>query len=952
GGSKRLLLVVDQFEELFTQCRDAGERRAFVDNLLTAAGVPSPSQGEGSGGGPGPAIVVIALRADFYHHCAQFENLRDALEKHQAYIGPMTPDELRRAIEEPAHAGDWRFEPGLVDLLLRDVGDEPGALPLLSHALLETWQRRRGHALTLEGYAEAGGVRGAIAETAENVYRRLDERQQAIARNIFLRLTELGEGTEDTRRRAALEELFPRPEEATAVEAVLGTLADARLITTERETVQVAHEALIREWPTLQEWLEEDREGLRVHRHLTEAAGEWQRMGRDAGELYRGARLAQASEWARVHAGALNPLEREFLAASEEWVQRREEEREAQRQRELEAARKLAEAEGRRVSVLRRGALGLAGVSLVAIVLAVVALFARQQAAEQREEARRQASIGLGAQALLELEGDSPERAALLALEALENYPYTWQAERALGQAILSNRLRLVLQHENSVAAVQWSSDGTQILTASNDGTAKVWDASASSPTYGEELLTISGHQGVVVSAEWSPSGDRIVTAGWDGTAKVWDAVTGEELLTFAQHRDAVVEAEWSPDGTRIATTSKDATARVWNPLTGEELFHLSAQVFYGHTSKRSGLAWSPSGDRIVIAGGDGTAKVWDGATGERLLTLSGHADLVQEATWSPDGMRIVTAGWDGTAKVWDASASSPTYGEELLTFRGHTSWVESATWSPSGETIISTADDGTAKIWDAATGDELLDLYSENPPPWVMDAVWSPSGERVVTLGGDGTATVWDAATGAELLVAGRPELAATGNAAITYGAAWSPSGDRIVIAGMDGTAKVWDLASGPELLTLYGHTEGLSSVAWSPSGDRILTGDWDNRARVWDAITGAELLALQGSGIMEVAWSPSGENVLTVDVGDDTVRVQDVSTALAPGAGAATGRWIAPITRIHHGDLSRAVWSPDGGRIATSGHRIGLARVWDASTGEHLLTLSGHEGGIATVE
>ncbi len=208
GGGQagnHLLLVVDQFEELFTLCRDEAERKAFVDNLLTAA-APSPvgavPTGEGWGGGERPTILVITLRADFYAHCAQYANLREAVAKHQEYIGPMSAEELRRAIEEPARRNGWEFERGLVDLLLREVGDEPGGLPLLSHALLETWQRRRGRTLTLAGYAESGGVRGAIAKTAESVYQRLTPEQQPIARSIFIRLTELGEGTQDTRRRA------------------------------------------------------------------------------------------------------------------------------------------------------------------------------------------------------------------------------------------------------------------------------------------------------------------------------------------------------------------------------------------------------------------------------------------------------------------------------------------------------------------------------------------------------------------------------------------------------------------------------------------------------------------------------------------------------------------------------------------------------------------------------
>ncbi|MCL4301278.1 MAG: hypothetical protein KJ077_36590 [Anaerolineae bacterium] len=311
--STKLFLLVDQFEELFTLCRDETERRTFIDNLLTAAGLSS------SGTNDGPTIVVITLRADFYHHCAQYNTLREALARYQEYIGPMSADELRQAIEHPAQRSGYEFEPSLVDLLLREVGDEPGTLPLLSHALLETWQRRRGRTLTFAGYHESGGVRGAIAKTAETVYnQRLTPAQQEIAKRVFLSVTELGEGTQDTRRRATQVELIPEPTEAPLVETVLKTLADARLVTTGEGTVEVAHEALIREWPTLRRWLDENRQSLQIHRQLAEDALEWDKNNRDEGYIYRGKRLTDVEKWVAEHANELTTLERAFIAASKQ----------------------------------------------------------------------------------------------------------------------------------------------------------------------------------------------------------------------------------------------------------------------------------------------------------------------------------------------------------------------------------------------------------------------------------------------------------------------------------------------------------------------------------------------------------------------------------------------------------------------------------------------------------
>ncbi|MAT96308.1 MAG: hypothetical protein CL608_04125 [Anaerolineaceae bacterium] len=340
---EQLLLVIDQFEELFTLCRSEAKRQAFVANLVTAV---SPENDQSA---HHPTRAVIALRADFYHHCAQYDALRALLETQQRYIGAMSPTELRRAIELPAQQNGLTFEDGLVDLLLRDVGaggdqpPEPGALPLLSHALLETWRRREGRTLTFGGYTDAGGVQGAIAKTAESVFsQKLTPNQQAIARSIFLRLTELGEGTQDTRRRALISELLPASAAADEAQTVLNLLSAARLVTTDEETAEVAHEALIREWPTLRRWLDENRDDLRLHRHLTESAQEWQQLNHDPGELYRGARLEQAQEWAAQHEDELNDLEREFLAASLAAQEQAIAAAQAQQQRELAQAQELA----------------------------------------------------------------------------------------------------------------------------------------------------------------------------------------------------------------------------------------------------------------------------------------------------------------------------------------------------------------------------------------------------------------------------------------------------------------------------------------------------------------------------------------------------------------------------------------------------------------------------------
>src|SRR6266545_1734924 len=424
-GLQPTLILVDKFEETFTLCRDESERIAFIEKLLALA-TPLP-MGEGRRGEG--ITVVLALRADFYSHCAQYPILRQAVAAEQEYIGQMTAEELRRAIQEPAHRGGWDFEYGLVDLLLQDIGaqgagePEPGALPLLSHALLATWERRRGKTFTIDGYRASGGVRGAIAETAESVFTdQLNRQQQDLAREVFLRLTELGEGTADTRRRAALNELVRQSAEAPQLRAVLNTLAEARLITLNEDSAEVAHEALIREWQRLHEWLTQDREGLLLHRHLTESAREWEARGQDPAELYRGARLAQAREWSSVNEERLNAAERAFLAASLDHEQHAMLEREEQRQREFEAIQKLAETQSRAAIQLRHRAAYLVGALVLAILAALAAsVFANRNATNlTRSEAQR---LAAEANSLMLNNGDT-NLVALLAIRSL-NMQYT-----------------------------------------------------------------------------------------------------------------------------------------------------------------------------------------------------------------------------------------------------------------------------------------------------------------------------------------------------------------------------------------------------------------------------------------------------------------------------------------------------------------------------------------------
>ena len=324
------VVVVDQFEELFTACGDEGERAGFVAELL---GLLEP--------GSAPARVILAVRADYLGWCAQYQELASRVADGAVLVGPMSDDEVRRAVEGPARYAGLEVEPDLLHAVVEDVRGRPGGLPLLSTALLDTWERRRGRTLTHAGYLAAGGVSGALARLADSAYARLAPAEQEAARRILVRLADTGEAGLPVRRRVPLAEVAAPGDKA--ARRALDVLVARRLLTAGDDTVEVAHEALLSHWPRLARWLEEDEQGRALRRHLAPAAREWAQSGRPDAELYRGARLASALDWAGGHAGDLNAVEEEFLAAS-----RAAADRELREQRERADREARARAQGPR----------------------------------------------------------------------------------------------------------------------------------------------------------------------------------------------------------------------------------------------------------------------------------------------------------------------------------------------------------------------------------------------------------------------------------------------------------------------------------------------------------------------------------------------------------------------------------------------------------------------------
>lgn len=966
--SEPLLILVDQFEEIFTLCRDESERDAFIEQLLHLAAESSKR-----------VSVVIALRADFYSHCAQYPVLRQAVAAEQEYIGQMTVDELRRAIEEPARRNDWEFEHGLVDVLLNDIGaqgtsqPEPGALPLLSHSLLATWERRRGRTMTLEGYRASGGVRGAIAETAESLFTdQLNQAQQEMARDVFLRLTELGEGTEDTRRRAGLKELVRQSDEATQLRAVLDMLAGARLITLNEDSAEVAHEALIREWQRLQEWLTQDREGLFLHRHLTESARGWEMRGHDPSELYRGARLAQAREWVSVNEGRLNPSEQSFLAASIEQEEHDAREREAQRQRELESAYKLAETQSQAAKQLRRRATILTGAVILSVLLIGLSIYYGIQAQNNGLKAQ---SRELAAAAIIELDRD-PERSILLALQAVAAAD-TLEAENALHRSILTSRVRKVLQDDSEVWSVAYSPDGTHIATANWNNSAKIWDAAS-----GQLLMTFTGHTESVNGVAYSPDGKLMATASDDGTAKIWDTKTGEALFTLSGYDGPVHDISFSPDGKYLATASDDGTAKIWNVKTGKEQL-----TFSGHGDTVFDVAFSPNGSLVATSGLDEYVRIWDAVTGNELLTLpfeggdqlrglafspdgsriavtstrspwgrvwdvstgevlsngfSGHRDALVDLAYSADGKLIATASSDATAKIWDADT-----GELLYTLSGHTLPVTGLAFDPGGEYLATTSWDMTTRIWSIQPTSEAI--FIPIKVPWSLRVSYSPDGTRILAdVPEDKSAKVWDANSGQELLTLNEKN----GRLSLAF---FSPDGKTIATVS-DKEIIFWDSDTGKQKSMLTGHAAPITSLSFLSDGTRLVSGSSNGELIIWDVVDGRQALTLQSPTegyspfvhyeIFAATFSADRKHILTGNTyGEATIW--DANT----GEKLNTKIFEEAVGNHSFPDIGfDAAFSPDGKHAAITGG-IGTIRIWDVSTGEDVLTLKGHGGAVNSV-
>jgi WD40 repeat protein/class 3 adenylate cyclase len=945
------LLGVDQFEEVFTLCREEDERRAFIDALLDAT-----ERG---------TRVVIALRADFYGHCAVYPRLAAALEDHQALVGPMSEEELRRAIERPAEHVGLLLEPGLVEGILRDVVGEPGALPLLSHSLLETWKRRSGNMLTLIGYMQAGGVQGAIAKTAETVYHEaLSTQQQAIARNIFLRLTELGEGTEDTRRRVGIAELTPRAEQRDDVDEVLRTLADARLVTIGEGTVEVAHEALIRHWPTLRAWLDEDREGRLVHRRLTEASQEWEAGGRDPALLFRGTRLAGASDWTLAHEREVNELEREFLGVSR-----------AAELHEIETTRKR----NRRLRVMLGGAVAALGVAIVAGVLAL----------NQRNTARATALTAdaqrLGAEALTE---DRIDRSLLLARAGVGLEETARTRSNLLSALLRAPRAAIGLVRgtaDSEIYTAARSPDGRMLAIGDAPGVVTTFDTS-SRRKLGEYRIGSGIGDGLVQTVAFSPDGRTLAVTGLsnlpqlDLALDLLDARTLQrssriELPSFPELGELVVATPWlSPDGRNalVLLGNPDGPARsvllridrrtgdiVGRPLRvgaaaldllptrdgrvlvpspdDDETLEIDAEsmrVARRHAVGGFAGALSPDSGALAVGSRDGSIRLLDMRSGEVRRFARGHRSGVVDMAFTADGRSLVSSDFDGGVVVWNVERGQTS--EELSTHRGP---VWSLVISPDGRTLYSAGNDGRLMLWDLAGTRRLVRSFAlgrsfpEDQTPRGLAV--SPDGKVLALTHGDGTVDLFDATT-----LRRRGSVQAIRG--VAFATAFSPDGRLLAVGGEEGRIKLWNARTLKHAGSLTGLNGTVQTVAFSPDGKSLAAAEViaDRPSlRVWNVPRHAVAFDVDAPEVTALAFSPDGRMIALAAL-DGGTEIRD-----------ARSGWL--VKRMPNEGLSRSVaFSPDGSLLAV-GRFDGDGQLYSTESWTPIgRRLEGHAQRITNVE
>ena len=889
GATARPAVIVDQFEAVFTQVQDEAERREFVTEVCKLAKT---------------ALVIVALRADFYEHALRYSGLAAALQARQVVLGPMTTEQVRRAITEPARLARLDVEEGLVGLLLRDLAPPeaasepaaygPGALPLLSHALLATWEHSRGGTLTAADYLSSGGIKDALTRTAEATYGSLSPAEQRLARRLFLRLVHVADDSPPTRAPVRLGELRAWGDESTYV---LGRFVDERLITVDADAAQITHDALLTAWPRLRSWIEIGLEHLLTRRRVTDAARAWQGAGRENAALWRGSQLATARDWAADEDNHPATVAAEFIAAS------------------IAAEQAHRRAERRRTRALQHLVAALAVLLVAAGTLAGFAFQQRHAATAATKDAdSREIAVEAG-----QVRGQDAPLAAQLSVAAYDTAA-TPQATASLLESTGSASASRLLDAAGVVQSVGLSPDHRLLAVAAADGTLRLWDvASPGHPALASAPLDPASAN-PLYSTAFSPNGKILAAAGASRTIQLWNVSQPAHpvrLAVLTGPANTVYSVAFSPDGSTLAAGSADDKVRLWD--VADPVHSAPIATLSGATGYVQSVAFSPDGKTLAAGSADDTVRVWDVAdpASPRPLggPLTGPRSLVTGVAFSPDGRLLAAASQDHKLWLWQVSGSR-VIPDGTLT--GAVNWLNTVAFSPDGSAVAAGTADASVLVWNLAT--RTLTATLPHPQP-VTALAWDGTG-RLAAGDADGTVSLWTLPA---------PVLL-TGNA--PSGVAYSPDGRTLAVGGLN--VQLWD-ATRRTLIVARALPAGTitNAIAYSPDGRLIAIALSDGQAWLLDAATldpvGHPFRVTAAGNAESVAFSPDGK--LLVTAGDDgTVRLWSMADPAQPrqlGVAHDSGTYVYTV-----------VFAPDGRMIAAAS-TDNLTRLWDVADPAHPVPL-----------